>query len=200
MPELFYFRELDSLYAVYFNISFTGWSLPVVWMFAFLVFHSLKCVSVLQMVLLPWIFHYLIQSTCCHCTKHTSKHYHDKSVLHCRGLHEAWFVYIIVVGLVIEGILTKWRECDDARMGTYRLCVSLQSVCILLMALLLRPHNIPLVAMVTYQEHLINYFLLHCKLSIPSASLYFWWMGQATFFYQVWSIYRLGTNSLARAT
>jgi len=62
----------------------------------------------------------------------------------------------------------------------------IQSAWILLMLLILRPHNIALVAIVTWQEYIIRHITRKTLvLNLMEVILMYYWMGQAGFYYQV---------------
>lgn len=64
------------------------------------------------------------------------------------------------------------------------------SAWILLILLLLRPHNMALVAMMVLQEHILSHWVCpSLKLSTISQTLLYMWAMQAAFFYQVISKY-----------
>jgi hypothetical protein len=61
-----------------------------------------------------------------------------------------------------------------------------QSCWILLMMLVLRPHNIILVMLVVWQEYLVRCIMRRYNiLNITQMTLLYYWMGQVAFFYQV---------------
>ncbi|KAK3577520.1 hypothetical protein CHS0354_026476 [Potamilus streckersoni] len=72
--------------------------------------------------------------------------------------------------------------CSQQNTGSLQV---IHNCWILLMTLLMRPHNVAFVAMVTVQEILVERYLLgHMTLSTSYLTLYCLWMGEASFFYQ----------------
>ena len=121
----------------------------------------------------------------------------------CRGIVEARFTFVMVVLFVTAELYGKntvskhtenGDDCnkhselysDNLQQGS-QFVECAQSVCIMLIVLLAKPHNIILVAMVTTQEQLIcRYFGPWIFCLQPYAKLlYCMWMGQASFYYQV---------------
>ncbi len=122
--------------------------------------------------------------------------YDSSTVL--KGITEARLVYGIVVLLLVNAGITclRMRGSYKSRQGVgttqleSALCVmvrEIQTVWILLMLLLLRPHNLPLVMVIVLQELCVRSYVERTRRSFSTATLtlLFLWMGQAAFFYQV---------------
>ncbi|CAH1774450.1 unnamed protein product [Owenia fusiformis] len=92
-----------------------------------------------------------------------------------KGVNEARSVFVIMAVLLVIG----WRQ----RKHHY-IYEALLSVWLLLMCLLLRPHNIPIVALSCIQESCLRAILPYISTSLPLLTLVYHWMGQASFFYQ----------------
>ncbi len=126
-----------------------------------------------------------------------------------RGITEARLVYSIIVILFILTIHDFYKNrsprthsqsqnkdstCTDTasddtsqtRCQSHRLLLGLLYCWTLLTVLLVRPHNIPLVAMMAIQEYALRHVVSMIEgISVPTLTLFYMWMGQAAFFYQV---------------
>lgn len=69
----------------------------------------------------------------------------------------------------------------------YTAVTEIHTIYILLFLVLSRPHNIVLVSMMVLQEIVVDKYILPWQDATTQCStLYFLWMGQAAFFYQVY--------------
>ena len=64
-------------------------------------------------------------------------------------------------------------------------CDQLKCIWVLLQLLLLRPHNIPLVAMVFLLEEVLSRLIALASIGQTDLIFLFYWFGQASFFWQV---------------
>ena len=125
-----------------------------------------------------------------------------------RGILEARGAYSILATMLVGTALSYWRGATSSKpvtaprrrqgdmrkdtkpppAGTNRtmLLAHVQLMWTLVMVLLLRPHNTPLVFLITLMEAGLER-ALHPAHSVPTwaVTLLYLWMGQASFFYQV---------------
>ncbi|XP_071117625.1 GPI ethanolamine phosphate transferase 2-like [Haliotis cracherodii] len=102
-----------------------------------------------------------------------------------KGVLEAQLTYLILF-LSLIMLLWQWRsQQGEPGYQATDLWSSLQTIWLLVMMLLLRPHNSALVAMVAAIESLVSGHMISItKLRPAFLTLYCLWMGQATFFFQ----------------
>ncbi|XP_067677597.1 GPI ethanolamine phosphate transferase 2-like [Haliotis asinina] len=102
-----------------------------------------------------------------------------------KGISEAQVTYLIIL-LSLILLLRQWKNHrEDPGYQTAGLWSGLQTIWLLVMMLLLRPHNSALVAMVAAVESLVsNHMISVVKLRPAFLTLYCLWMGQAAFFFQ----------------
>ena len=123
-----------------------------------------------------------------------------------RGVLEARFVYAVVVILFINALYNLYKtmsklqtdQDDDKSLGAIaavwsRFYLDLLLQWTLVCLLLVRTHNISLVAVVALQRACLGRALLEIKwMSSSQLTLLHVWLGQAAFFYQVSDVALLG--------
>ncbi len=121
-----------------------------------------------------------------------------------KGVLEARTVYGIITVILCNTIYNCYKfktkmkdkkrknhEFQLNKFPPYVLLNGIQTCFMLLMILLVRPHNICLCAMIFLQEHCLRIYLLKADGRLFSSSvitLLYYWMGQAAFYYQVIAI------------
>ncbi len=124
--------------------------------------------------------------------------YHKETLS--KGVIEARTVYGIITVMLCNTVYkcykfktrmkdkkNKYQEFQTDKFPPSVLLNGIQSCFMLLMILLVRPHNICLCALVFLQEHCLSIYLLKAEGRPFSASvitLLYYWMGQAAFYYQ----------------
>ena len=118
-----------------------------------------------------------------------------------KGISEARIVYAVMCIMLIDTVILCFQKTTDgsraesgqrkkvAKTGSTldKLFRGIQNTWILLMFLLMRPHNICLVALISAQELCLRIYFWRMGDSFTTASisLLYLWMGQAAFYYQV---------------
>lgn len=106
-----------------------------------------------------------------------------------RGVTEARITYFIIFGIVFNAHTTYRNTLSGSQsMGRRTVFfVHLQTAWTLMMLLLYKPHNIPLVLLITIMEVCLRHVIIQCKDGLPAwaFTLVYVWMGNATFFLQV---------------
>ncbi len=117
-----------------------------------------------------------------------------------KGILEARVAFVIISIILINALIDFVKNDVIKVTNSSRDSVKLQTgsklamlfhgmknAWIVLMVLLMRPHNVTLVMMTCLQEMCIRVCLIRLKSSFSTTSLtlLYLWMGQATFFYQV---------------
>lgn len=119
-----------------------------------------------------------------------------------RGITQARTAYLCIGFHVLLSIIYHFchpptfganyiNDSNSSRTQThykshYKLWSCLLNAWTLFMLLLLRPHNIPLVALVFMQHQALSYVMQNTDYLSPAMkTLVFYWMGQAAFYYQV---------------
>ena len=118
-----------------------------------------------------------------------------------KGISEARVVYAMMCIMLIDTVILCFQKTVDGshakssdrkkvlqtRSTLDKLFHGIQNIWILLMFLLMRPHNICLVAMISAQELCLRIYLWKMcdSFTTTSISLLYLWMGQAAFYYQV---------------
>ena len=112
-----------------------------------------------------------------------------------KGMTEARIVYAVMCIMLIHTVIRCFQKTADSfrkkvsQTGSTlgKLFHGVQNIWILLMFLLMRPHNICLVAMINTQELCLRIYLRKMcdSFTTTSISLLYLWMGQAAFYYQV---------------
>ena len=100
-----------------------------------------------------------------------------------RGTAEAQAVYAIILILAIYSHWKHWTSPPAVRK--LRASTSVYTVWVLLATLVMRPHNIIMLAMVTVQEYCVSRYFIGHFTSTTTLTLFHLWIGQAAFFYQV---------------
>ena len=100
------------------------------------------------------------------------------------GCLEAQIVYAVICLYVMVSSFNAYK--DRTPLAKYRLSCDIHTGFTLMILVLARPHNLILVAMMIIQEHVVQKYIWYSlQLSVSEWTLYFLWMGQAAFFYQV---------------
>ncbi|XP_064605892.1 GPI ethanolamine phosphate transferase 2-like [Liolophura sinensis] len=103
------------------------------------------------------------------------------------GTWEARLVYMSTLAIITETTLTSMYRTKDRQCYSKADVVleDIQSCWVLLMTLVLKPHNTVLVAIMVVQERLLSKCVVDdLNLSTPAQTVWYFWMGQAAFFYQ----------------
>ncbi|KAJ8307670.1 hypothetical protein KUTeg_014774 [Tegillarca granosa] len=103
------------------------------------------------------------------------------------GVNEARLGFIMIAIFMLLSFLTLLKQKREKKQKNISLefIVTLHKSWILLMTLLVRPHSIPMVAIITIQEYIISrYISRNMQLPITFLTLYYLWMGKASYFYQ----------------
>lgn len=104
-----------------------------------------------------------------------------------RGIIEARFVYVFVLGILFMGTkdLLKYQIAADIRTKAVGLW-EIYSGLALLAALLLRPHNLPvLVFSLLIQTILTTFIWKPLEHDAAEVTIMHYWFGQAFFYFQV---------------
>lgn len=105
-----------------------------------------------------------------------------------RGITEARFVYVFVLGIVFTGtkdLLKSQVISADSSMKSTGLW-EVYSGLVLLAALLFRPHNLPvLVFCLLIQTMMTKYIWRPLKFDAAQITIMHYWFGQAFFYFQV---------------
>lgn len=105
-----------------------------------------------------------------------------------RGTIEARFVYIFVLGIIFTGTKDLFKSLFFS-MDTKIKFTGLWEIyggLVLLSALLLRPHNLPvLVLCLLIQTMMRNYIWKPLEFDAAQVTIMHYWFGQAFFFFQV---------------
>ena len=133
-----------------------------------------------------------------------------------KGILEARVVYAVMCIMLIDTAVVCFQKTADgshAEAGQRKIVShtgstlnklfhGIQNIWILFMFLLMRPHNISLVAMTSAQELCLRIYLrkLHDSFTTTSISLLYLWMGQAAFYYQVSVIKFVPLHGIRRMT
>ncbi|XP_026721880.1 GPI ethanolamine phosphate transferase 2 isoform X3 [Athene cunicularia] len=104
-----------------------------------------------------------------------------------KGITEARFVYVFVLGIVFTGtkdLLKSQVVSADSSLKTTGLC-EVYSGLVLLAALLFRPHNLPvLVFCLLIQTMMTKYIWRPLKFDAAQITIMHYWFGQAFFYFQ----------------
>lgn len=112
-----------------------------------------------------------------------------------RGILEARFVYVFVLGILFTGtkdLLKSQVIAADFKVTTVGLW-ELYSGLVLLAALLLRPHNLPVLAFSLLIQTIMTKFIWKpLKHNVAEITVMHYWFGQAFFYFQVGFIIIIG--------
>lgn len=119
-------------------------------------------------------------------------------MLFLRGIIEARFVYVFVLGILFTGIRDVLKSqvlAADVPAKTAGLW-DVYSGLVLLAALLLRPHNLPVLACSLLIQTLLTRFVWRpLRHGAAEVTVMHYWFGQAFFYFQVGSRYLGGQTS-----
>lgn len=105
-----------------------------------------------------------------------------------RGITEARFVYVFVLGVLFtgtKGLLKSQITADDFTVKTVGLW-EIYSGLVLLAALLLRPHNLPVLALSLVIQTIMTQFVWRpLRHDAAEVTVMHYWFGQAFFYFQV---------------
>lgn len=119
------------------------------------------------------------------------------SYLFCRGLREAQMVFVVIALIIIVSVYSYLKhqkptkpsqESNAASNSTFQ-STALTAIGVswlLLMLLLLRPHNWFLVMLTVVQKRCLSYLSRSLDIVPLDRAILYYWMGQAAFFAQVW--------------
>lgn len=105
-----------------------------------------------------------------------------------RGIIEARFVYIFVLGIIFTGTKDLFKSLffsTDTKIKFTGLW-EIYSGLVLLSALLFRPHNLPVLVLCLFiQTMMRNYIWKSLEFDAAQVTIMHYWFGQAFFFFQV---------------